>query len=144
MTTLKNKRGRPKSTTVRDSELVPDGLGGYIRVARSLTRRFYHTQLPTQEDCEQAAALAALEALNKMGPNGPLNEVSSAIRYVLYRQVKAYGFKMVNTRKADGKRTANWINQEVAFSSLPQNYRVRLGLEPQHSYSFDSTSKKGG
>ncbi len=144
MTTIKNKRSRPKRTTVRDTELVPDGLGGYIRVARSLTRRFYHNQLPTQEDCEQAAALAALEALDKVGPNGPLKDVSSAIRYVLYRQVKAYGYKMVNTRKADGKRTANWINQEVVFSSLPQNHRVHLGLEPQYSYGFASTSKRGG
>ncbi|HEX2913730.1 MAG TPA: hypothetical protein VH186_23195 [Chloroflexia bacterium] len=134
MTTIKNKRGRPKSINIRDTELVPDGLGGYIRVARSLTRRFYQNQLPTHEDCEQAASLAALEALDKVGPNGPLNKVSSAIRFVLYRQVKAYGFKMVNTRKADGKRTANWTNQEVVFSSLPQTYRVRLGLEPQRSY----------
>ena len=117
-TILRKARPKTEASAGRDSEKVREGLGGYLRIANALAYRYYRYQLATTEDREQAAALAALEAVSKLGLEGTLREVTSVIRHCLYQQSKAYGFRMVNIRRSDGSRTAAWAQVEMPFSLL--------------------------
>lgn len=115
---VRSTQRKSEASLRRDQEKVRDGLNGYLRIANALAYRYYRYQLPTSEDREQAVALAALEALNQLGSEGTLREVTTVIRHYLYQQSKAYGFRMVNSRRTDGKRTASWTYTEMPFSVL--------------------------
>ena len=118
------------ATNWRDGEKIRDGLTGYLRLANTLAYRYYRWQLPTLEDRQQAAALAALEAQSKAEVEGDtLAEVTSVVRHCLYRQAQAYGYRMVNFRRADGKRTSGWASYEILFSQLSPAQTALLDLE---------------
>lgn len=117
-TILRKSRRKTSASAGRDSEKVREGLSGYLRIANALAYRYYRYQLPTAEDRGQAAALAAIKAVNKLGSEGTLREVTSVIRHYLYQQSKAYGYRMINTCRSAGSRTASWTQVEMPFSLL--------------------------
>jgi hypothetical protein len=127
-TPTKPHRSKTAASRRRDVEMVQNGLNGYLQIASSLAYRYYRHQLVLQDDREQAAALAALEAYSRYSADFTLREVTKVIRAVLYRQAKAYGYRMVNTRREDGSRTAGWTNYEIPFSRLPNPYSRIWGL----------------
>lgn len=125
---VKTINAKPAVTRQQDQEVVHDGLQGCLQIASKLAYRYYRYQLVLPEDRQQAAALAALEAYSNKTREFTLREITKAIRAVLYRQAKAYGYRMVNTRRQDGSRTSGWANCEIPFSLLPTSYKRVLGL----------------
>lgn len=133
---LKQCKFKESASVRRDGERVQDGLTGYLKVANALAYRYYRYQLPTPEDRQQAAALAALEALKSYeehGTTGTLGEVTKLIRRYLYRQARAYGYRMVNLRRADGHRTSQWILGEITFSQLAPTHSHPSDFETLHN-----------
>ncbi len=111
------RRGKPGK---RGQEIVRDGFSGYFNLAKSVAYRYYRFAFEDWHDREQAAALAAMEALRLLGPDNTMDEVVSMVRYVLYRQAKAYGWRMINYHRSNGRRTAHWGKREIHFTGISQ------------------------
>jgi hypothetical protein len=99
--------------TNRDNEIVT-GFERYNYLARHFARKFYYRWIPTNEDLEQAAALAAMEALHTLGEQTTLKELCTFLGRELYKQAAAYG---LSSLKRKGVTRVN-TNREIPLTSL--------------------------
>ena len=105
----------------RDAEIVSDGLAGYTKIAGMIYRRYFRFAFTEHEEAQQVIALAALEALALLGEDAPMGEVTRAVRFVIRRQATAAGWHLIDRRKENGQRTANWGKWDIASVDDPKD-----------------------
>lgn len=113
--TVKARKGHGQ----RDNEILY-GWQVYYKVARSTARKWFSNYIPTYEDLDQAAALAATVVQARLGDEARLAEVMPIVGQELREQAKAYGMRKTTryVPGGKGKRVSIALNREVSFSTL--------------------------